>query len=36
MNPPTASDHELVADLADAGIPLPDGAAGICLAFATP
>ncbi|GAA3727611.1 hypothetical protein GCM10022239_00570 [Leifsonia bigeumensis] len=37
VNPPTASDHKLVADLADAGIPLPaDAAAGICLAFATP
>ncbi len=36
VNPPTASDRKLVADLAAAGIALPDGAAGICLAFATP
>lgn len=36
VNPPTASDRQLVADLADAGIPLSDAAAGICLAFATP
>lgn len=36
VNPPTASDRKLVADLTAAGIALPDGAAGICLAFATP
>lgn len=36
VNPPTASDRKLVADLTAAGIALPDGAAGICIAFATP
>ncbi len=36
VNPPTASDRKLVADLVAAGIALPDAAAGICIAFATP
>lgn len=36
VNPPTPADRKLVADLAADGIQLPDGAAGICIAFATP
>lgn len=36
LNPPTEADHKLVADLAAEGIPLPEGAAGICIAFASP
>jgi hypothetical protein len=36
VNQPTADDRRLVADLAAAGIRLPEDAAGICIAFATP
>lgn len=36
LNPPTAADRKLVADLAASGVALPEGAAGLCLAFATP
>lgn len=34
--PPTPADRKLVADLAADGIQLPEGAAGICITFATP
>jgi hypothetical protein len=36
LNPPTVADRKLVADLAADGIQLPEGAAGICIAFAPP